>query len=89
MKLFDAYSTQKVHTNLHLVLSMSPVGEKFRERCRFHPAILNCTTIDWYNDWSEIAMNQVSMSFLETVEFKLVYKLRHVLNSTWYVLLFK
>lgn len=56
--------------NLHLVLSMSPVGNKFRERCRFHPAIINCTTIDWYNDWSEYAMKQVSVSFMENTEFK-------------------
>lgn len=62
---------QRVQTNLHLVLSMSPVGSKFRERCRFHPAIINCTTIDWYNDWSELAMRQVSMSFMESIDLKL------------------
>ena len=49
---------------------MSPVGNKFRERCSFHPALVNCTTIDWYNDWSETAMEQVSNSFLETMQFK-------------------
>lgn len=56
--------------NLHLVLSMSPVGGKFRERCRFHPPIINCTTIDWFNDWSELAMRQVSMSYLESIDLK-------------------
>ena len=49
---------------------MSPVGNKFRERCRCHPAIINCTTIDWYNDWSEHAMKQVCISFSETINFK-------------------
>lgn len=49
---------------------MSPVGTKFRDRCRFHPALINCTTIDWYNDWSEIAMEQVSKSFMEIIQFK-------------------
>lgn len=54
---------------------MSPVGTKFRERCRFHPAIINCTTIDWYNDWSEHAMEQVSMSFLETLDLSIANQL--------------
>ena len=54
---------------------MSPVGTKFRERCRFHPAIINCTTIDWYNDWSEYAMEQVSMSFLESLDLSIATKL--------------
>ncbi len=54
---------------------MSPVGTKFRERCRFHPAIINCTTIDWYNDWSEHAMEQVSMSFLETLDLSIASQL--------------
>lgn len=63
---------KRVQSNLHLVLSMSPVGSRFRERCRFHPAIINCTTIDWFNDWSELAMSQVSMSFMESIDLKLV-----------------
>ena len=64
------FCLKRVQAHLHLVLSMSPVGSKFRERCRFHPAILNCTTIDWYNDWSEYAMEQVSLSFLENLDLK-------------------
>jgi dynein heavy chain len=65
------YLIGRVQSNLHLVLSMSPVGSKFRERCRFHPALINCTTIDWYNDWSEFAMQQVSMSFLERLNISI------------------
>ncbi len=57
---------------------MSPVGTKFRERCRFHPAIINCTTIDWYNDWSEEAMQQVSMSFLESLDLSIATQLSPV-----------
>jgi dynein heavy chain len=49
---------------------MSPVGSKLRERCRFHPAIINCTTIDWFNDWSDFAMEQVSETFLENVNLR-------------------
>ena len=49
---------------------MSPVGDQFRERCRIHPAIINCTTLDWYNDWTEYAMSQVSTSYMESIEFE-------------------
>lgn len=49
---------------------MSPVGHNFRDRCRYHPALINSTTIDWYNDWSEIAMEQVSISFMESIRFE-------------------
>lgn len=61
---------KRIQSRLHIVLSMSPAGSKLRERCRFHPAIINCTTIDWFNDWSEFAMEQVSESFLENMDLK-------------------
>ena len=39
---------ERVRTNLHVVLCLSPVGEAFRERCRMFPGLVNCTTIDWW-----------------------------------------
>lgn len=56
--------------NLHIILSFSPAGQKFREICRLHPALLNCTSIDWFTEWSETSMEQVADVFLETVNFK-------------------
>ncbi|CAF4334941.1 unnamed protein product, partial [Rotaria magnacalcarata] len=50
---------QRVRTNLHVTISFSPAGKKFREICRLHPALLNCTSIDWFTEWSEISMSQV------------------------------
>ncbi len=38
---------ERVRTNLHVILCLSPVGEAFRERCRMFPGLVNCTTIDW------------------------------------------
>ena len=43
-----AFFLERVRTNLHVILCLSPVGEAFRERCRMFPGLVNCTTIDWY-----------------------------------------
>ena len=37
----------RVSNNLHFAIAMSPAGENFRKRCRTHPALINCCTIDW------------------------------------------
>ena len=43
-----AHYVTLVRDNLHIMLSMSPIGVGFRARCRQFPALVNCTTIDWY-----------------------------------------
>ena len=53
-----------------MILSFSPAGNKFREICRLHPALLNCTSIDWFTEWSEMSMVQVADVFLESVDLK-------------------
>jgi len=39
---------------------MSPAGEVFRSRLRMFPALVNCTTIDWFLSWPEKALLHVS-----------------------------
>ena len=53
---------------MHLVLSMSPVGEAFRRRCRMFTSLINCTTIDWYLPWPRQALLDVADRVLSTVE---------------------
>lgn len=50
----------RVREKLHIVLAMSPVGDKFRNRCRQFPALINCCTIDMYTQWPEEALLSVS-----------------------------
>ena len=45
---------------MHIVLAFSPVGDKFRDRCRQFPSIINCCTIDWYNLWPTEALYSVA-----------------------------
>jgi dynein heavy chain len=59
----------RVTRNLHIVLTLSPAGGKFRQRCRMNPAFVNCCTIDWYDEWEEEAMLSVAEVFFENAEF--------------------
>ncbi|EDQ84603.1 uncharacterized protein MONBRDRAFT_39235 [Monosiga brevicollis MX1] len=52
--------------NLHVVLAMSPVGEKLRTRCRNFPGLVNSTVIDWFLPWPQQALLAVASVFLGT-----------------------
>ncbi|GMH41208.1 hypothetical protein BSKO_09118 [Bryopsis sp. KO-2023] len=56
---------ERVRTNLHVVLCLSPIGESFRERCRMFPGLVNCTTIDWFTEWPSDALYEVAVKQLE------------------------
>ena len=58
------YFINKVGKNLHLVLCFSPVGEAFRVRCRKFPALINCTSLDWFFSWPYDALTAVAYRFL-------------------------
>lgn len=41
----------QVRRYLHVVLCFSPVGNRFRVRARQFPALVNCTSFDWFHTW--------------------------------------
>ncbi|XP_018800561.1 PREDICTED: dynein heavy chain 6, axonemal [Bactrocera latifrons] len=57
----------RVRNNLHVVLSMSPVGDAFRRRCRMFPSLVNCTTIDWFSNWPTEALYSVALGVLQDI----------------------
>ncbi|CUG51588.1 dynein heavy chain, putative [Bodo saltans] len=59
----------KVRSNLHIVLCMSPVGQRFSLWCRQFPALANTTVIDWFHPWPQKALKSVAKKFLAQVEF--------------------
>uniref|UniRef100_A0AAR5NZU7 Dynein heavy chain AAA module D4 domain-containing protein n=1 Tax=Dendroctonus ponderosae TaxID=77166 RepID=A0AAR5NZU7_DENPD len=65
--LFSVYQKQ-VRSNLHTVITMSPIGEIFRARLRQLPALVNCCTIDWFCPWPDSALQSVALQFLKDVE---------------------
>ena len=40
----------------HIAVCCSPVGESFRNYVRMLPALVSCTTIDWFTDWPADAL---------------------------------
>ncbi|KAJ3068699.1 Dynein heavy chain 6, axonemal [Podochytrium sp. JEL0797] len=58
----------RVRDNLHIVFATSPVGDTFRNRCRMFPSLVNCCTIDWFDEWPREALLSVSKRFLEYVD---------------------
>lgn len=47
----------QVRKYLHVVLCFSPVGDRFRIRARQFPALVNCTSFDWFHTWpSEVRL---------------------------------
>ena len=59
----------KVRKNLHMGLCFSPVGDTFRFRARQFPALINCTSIDWFFPWPRDALTGVANRFLAKIEF--------------------
>jgi dynein heavy chain len=55
---------EKTRKNLHLILCFSPVGDKFRIRARQFPALVNCTTFDYFHPWPQDALVAVAQKFL-------------------------
>ena len=54
----------KCRDNLHLVLAMSPSGDKLRTRCRNFPGLISNAIIDWFFPWPEEALHKVADFFL-------------------------
>ncbi|KAJ3091389.1 Dynein heavy chain 10, axonemal [Quaeritorhiza haematococci] len=59
------YFVNKCADNLHVVLCMSPQGDKLRERCRSFPGLVNNTMFDWFPPWPEQALYSVADAFVK------------------------
>lgn len=52
---------------LQVILCTSPVGNALRFRARRFPALINCTTIDWFHPWTSEALQSVSHRFIQKI----------------------
>jgi len=53
---------------LHIILCMSSVGDQLRIRSRNFPSLVNCCTLDWFDNWPEEALRTVSEQFFKVNE---------------------
>lgn len=60
---------ERVRRQLKVVLCFSPVGNTLRVRARKFPALINCSSIDWFHGWPETAMVSVSERFISENEY--------------------
>lgn len=60
-----SFFINRVKEKLHIVLSFSPIGSEFRNRLRLYPSLVNCCTIDWYEDWPENALDMVAKHWMK------------------------
>ncbi|XP_032686024.1 dynein heavy chain 7, axonemal-like isoform X4 [Odontomachus brunneus] len=65
--LFNLF-VQFIRDQLHIVVTMSPIGDAFRNRIRKFPALVNCCTIDWLQPWPGDALLAVATKFLSAIE---------------------
>ncbi|KAK2582958.1 hypothetical protein KPH14_009015 [Odynerus spinipes] len=68
----------RVRRYLKVVLCFSPVGATLRNRVRQFPAIVNGTSINWFQDWPQEALESVSARFLEVDQLKAVLAVQEV-----------
>ena len=62
------YFVNKIKEKLHIILAMSPSGDKLRLRCRNFPGLISNTIVDWFFEWPEDALYSVAMNLLSTSE---------------------
>jgi len=67
-EFLSSWFIERVRDHLHVVLCMSPVGGEFRTRIRNFPALVNCTTVDWFSDWGEEALHEVASRFIDEAQ---------------------
>ncbi|KAJ8888870.1 hypothetical protein PR048_008364 [Dryococelus australis] len=56
-----------VRQQLHVVMTMSPVGANFRAVIRRFPSLVSCCTIDWFQEWPPDALLDVASYLLSDV----------------------
>jgi dynein heavy chain len=59
---------KKSKAYIHIVLTMSPIGDDYKRRLRMFPALVNCCAIDWFLPWPQDALQSVAEHFIGQVD---------------------
>ncbi|KAG2486208.1 hypothetical protein HYH03_015170 [Edaphochlamys debaryana] len=60
-----AYYTYRVRRNLHIVVSMDPTNDNFRQRCEANPALFTRCSVQWLESWSDKGLRQIAGARLQ------------------------
>ena len=68
--------------NLHVVFTMNPSGSGLRERASTSPALFNRCVLNWFGDWADSALYQVSTFLInyQVVFFQVGSELTNVID---------
>ncbi|ESN99365.1 hypothetical protein HELRODRAFT_67238 [Helobdella robusta] len=66
---FHSFIMDRLHNNLHILLGMSPIGKRFRNRMRMYPSLINLAIIDWFGDWPPEAYLEIAEKYIDDWQF--------------------
>lgn len=69
-------------TNLHLVIAMNPINQSFRVRLRDFPALVNCTTIDYFHPWPQQALQTTAQYYIPNLDLPIVKMHQIAINES-------
>ena len=67
-KAMDIFYTRSKNM-IHVLISANPGNDELRESLRMYPQLVNCTTIDWFQQWPEEALLSISHAFLSKIDY--------------------
>lgn len=62
----EAFFHRQMRCGLHIVLCMDPSSDAFRSRVLQFPSLINCTTIDFFEDWPSSALQNIADRLLSS-----------------------
>ena len=77
---FNVQFIARLRRHIHVVVCMSPFGEAFRNRLRMFPALVNCTTIDWFSEWPAEALHSVAEYYVADPTLELGHNTQPVIS---------
>lgn len=62
------FFVNRCRQRLHIVLCFSPIGDSLRSRIRLYPSLVNCCTIDWYEEWPSEALEMIANRYMRSID---------------------
>ncbi|KAF2359916.1 Dynein heavy chain AAA module D4 [Trinorchestia longiramus] len=64
----NALFLDRIRSNLHLVVCLSPLSAHYKTTLSTFPALVTCCTVDWYPPWPDSTLQQVGSRLLQELQ---------------------